>query len=147
MTSISIRLEVQLEGTTKFNIWKTRVINILNEHNLDSFVTTVIEAHTTNVGRTNYKKNQAKANRIIYDSVKENLMLVITPLRIAKECFDTLINIYEKKDPTRHAGRKNYKMNPAKENRIIYDCVKDNLMMVITPLKTENEYFDTHESV
>ena len=76
------------------------MINILSRHDLDSFVTTVIEEPTANVGRTNYKKNQAKAKMIIYDSVKENLMSVITPLKTTKECFETLTNIYEKKDPT-----------------------------------------------
>ena len=45
-------------------------------------------------------KNQAKEKRIIYDSMKDNLMSVITPLKTTKECFNTLTNIYEKKVPT-----------------------------------------------
>ena len=76
------------------------MINILEEHDIDSFVTSVIEEPTTNTGKKIYKKNQAKAKRIIYDSMKDNLMPVITPLKTAKECFDTLMNLYEKKDPT-----------------------------------------------
>ena len=52
---------------------------------------------TTNAGRNNYKKNRAKEKRIIYDSMKDNLMLVITSLKMEKEFFDTLTNIYEKK--------------------------------------------------
>ena len=80
MTSISVRLEDRLEGTSSSNTWRVRVINILEEHDLDSFVTIVIEETTTNVGRINYKKNQSKEKRIIYDSMKENLMSVITPL-------------------------------------------------------------------
>ena len=63
------------------------MINILVENDLDSFVTIVIKEPTTNTGRTNYKKNQSKENRIIYDSVKDNLMSVITPLKMAKKCF------------------------------------------------------------
>ena len=63
-------------------------------------MTYVIEEHTTNAGRTNYKKNQEYAKRIIYDSVKDNLMSVITPLKTTKECFDTLTNLYENKAPT-----------------------------------------------
>ena len=60
----------------------------------------MIKETTTNVGRTNYNKIQAKEKRIIYDSVKDNLMSVITPLKMTKECFDTLKNIYEKKAPS-----------------------------------------------
>ena len=85
------------------------MFNILEEHDLDSFVTSVIEEPTTNARRKNYKKNQAKENQIIYDSVKDNLMSVITPLKIAKECFDTLANLYEKKSPTqKRALKKSY---------------------------------------
>ena len=46
------------------------------------------------------EKKQAKAKRIIFDSVKDNLMLVIALLRTTKECFDALANLYEKKAPT-----------------------------------------------
>ena len=87
MDSISIQPEDRLEGTSNFNTWKARVFNILEEHDLDSFVTSVIEDPTTNAGRTNYKKNQAKAKQIIYESVKDNLMLVITPLKTTKVCL------------------------------------------------------------
>ena len=39
--------------------------------------------------------------------MKDNLMSVITPLKKAKECFDTLTNLYEKKDPTQKRALKN----------------------------------------
>ena len=83
------------------------MINILKEHDLDSFVTFMIEEPTTNAGRTNCNKNQAKENMIIYDSMRYNLISVITPLKTTKECFDTLTNIYEKKDPTQKRDLKN----------------------------------------
>ena len=83
------------------------MINILEERDLDSFVTSVIEEPTTNARRTNYKKNQAKEKRIIYDSMKDNLMSVITPLKTTKECFDIITNIYEKKYPTQKRALKN----------------------------------------
>ena len=100
MASISIWSEDRLKGTKNFNTWKARVINILEDHDRDSFVTTVIEEPTKITGRKNYKKNQSKENMIIYDYVKENLMLVITPLNKTKHCFDTLTNLYEKKAPS-----------------------------------------------
>ena len=107
MTSISVRPEDRLEGTSNFNTWKERVLNILKEHDLDYFVTSVVEEPKTNEKRVNYKKNQAKEKRIIYDSVKDNLMSVIAPLKMTKECFDTLTNIYEKKAPTQKRDLKN----------------------------------------
>ena len=93
MTSISIRLEDHLEGTPNFNTWRERVLNILEEHDLDSFVTYVIEDATTNEGRSNYKKNQENSKRSIFESVKDNLMSVITPLKMKNECFVTFVGL------------------------------------------------------
>lgn len=99
MTSISVKPQDMLEGASNFNIWKARILNILEEYDLDNFVTSVVEEPTTNAGRYAFKKNQAKAKRIIFNSVKDNIMTVLTPLKIAKECFDTLANMYETKAP------------------------------------------------
>ena len=90
-------MEDRLEGTSNFNTWKERVLNTLEEHDLDVYTTIVVEESTTNVGRFNFKKNQAKDDMIIYDLVKGNLMSMITLLKTTKECVDTLMNLYEKK--------------------------------------------------
>ena len=83
------------------------MINIVEVHDLDSFLSTMIEEPTTNAGRTNYKKNQAKTKRIIYDFVKDNFISVITPFKTTKECFDIHTNLYEKKAPTQKRALKN----------------------------------------
>ena len=120
MASISIQPEDRLKVTSNFNTWKARVFNILEEHDLDSFVTSMIKDPTTNAGSTNFKMNQAKAKQIIYDSIKDNLMSVITPLKTAKECFDTLMNLYENKDPTQKRDLKNklHDMNMEKDETV-----------------------------
>jgi hypothetical protein len=76
------------------------VFNILEEGDLDEMVTKVIEEPTSNRGRSTYKKRQSKAKRIIFDSVKDNMMPLIGHIRTAKELFDALENIYENKAPT-----------------------------------------------
>ena len=95
----SFILEERLEGSTNYNSWKARLMATQEENDLDDLVLNAIEGPTSNVGRIAFKKKQAKARRIIYDSVKETLMPTITPLKTAKECFDTLTNLYEKKAP------------------------------------------------
>ena len=80
---------------------------ILEENDIDRYVTSVVEEPSSNAGRTAYKKNQAKARRIIYDSVKEHLMPVITPLKTTKECFDTLVKLYKTKSPSQKRLLKN----------------------------------------
>lgn len=100
MTSILVRPEDRLDGVLNFSTWKVRVMNILEEHDLDQFVANELEIPTSAAGRSTFKKNQAKAKRIIFDSVKDSIMTVLTLLTIAKECFDTLTNLYEKKIPS-----------------------------------------------
>jgi hypothetical protein len=67
---------------------------------LDELITREIEEPTSNTSRAAYKKRHAKAKRIIFDSIKDNMMPLIGHLRTTKECFDALANLYEKKAPT-----------------------------------------------
>ena len=94
------RLEAKLYGSTNYNSWKARLTTILEENDLDEIVFNVSEEPTSNLGRLAYKRKQPKARRIIYDYVKETVMPNITALKTAKECFDTLANLYEKKAPS-----------------------------------------------
>jgi len=93
----SIRSEHRLEGSSNFNNWKARIIAILEEHDLDQYVITEVAEPTSAAGRASFKRNQGKARRILYDSVKENIMSIITPLKTTKECYDTLVKLYETK--------------------------------------------------
>ena len=84
MATNTFRPEENLEGSTNYNSWKARFTAILEENDLDDLVFNTIEEPTSNAGRIAFKKEQAKARRIIYDLVKETLMPTITSLKIAK---------------------------------------------------------------
>jgi hypothetical protein len=60
-SSILVSAEDRLEGDTNFNVWKLCITNILQEHDLEQYVTTVVEEPMNNAGRKNFKKIQAKA--------------------------------------------------------------------------------------
>jgi hypothetical protein len=94
--SILVRAEDRLEGVANFNVWKLRITNILQEHDLEQYVTTMVEEPGTNAGRTIFRKSQSKAKRIIFDLVKDSIMPTMTSLMTAKNCMDTLVNLYEK---------------------------------------------------
>ena len=101
MATNTFRPKEKLEGSSNYNSRKVRLTAILEENNLDDLVFNTIEEPTSNAGRITFKKKQAKARRIIYDSVKETLIPTITPLKTAKEYFDTLTNLYEKASNTK----------------------------------------------
>ena len=89
MASNTFRPEEILEGSANYNSWKARLMATLEENDLDDLVINAMDEPTSNAGRIAFKKKQAKARRVIYDLVKESLMPTITPLKTAKECFDT----------------------------------------------------------
>jgi hypothetical protein len=98
-SSISVKAEDRLKRVANFNVWKLWITNILQEHDLEQYVTTVVEEPTTNAGRAAFRKSQEKAKRIIFDSVKDSIMPTMTLLVTAKDCMDTLVNLYEKQAP------------------------------------------------
>jgi hypothetical protein len=98
--SISIRAEDSLEGATNFNVWKLQITNILQEHDLEEYVITVVEEPKNNARRAMFRRNQEKTKRIIFDSVKDSKIPAMTSLMTAKECMDTLVNLYEKHAPS-----------------------------------------------
>jgi hypothetical protein len=100
MVSSSVKVEDRLIGASNFNAWKCRIVNIFEENDLEELITRVIEEPTSNTTRATYKKKQTKAKRIIFDSVKDNMMPIIGHPRTAKDCFDALTNLYEKNEPT-----------------------------------------------
>jgi hypothetical protein len=96
------------------------VFNILEECDLYELVTRVIEEPTSNTDSETYKKRQDKSKIIIFDSVKENMMHLIGHLRIVKECFDALENLYENKASTQKRTLKKqlHTLNMGKEETI-----------------------------
>ena len=106
MASTSIKSKDRLKGASSSNALKSRVPTILEESDLDDLVARVVEEPTTSEGRTAFNKKYSKAKRVIFDSVKDNLMHVIALLRTTKECFDALASLYEKKAPTQRRALK-----------------------------------------
>lgn len=52
-----IQTEDRLDGSSNFSNWKARVITILEEHDINHYVTTIVAEPTSNVGRASFKRN------------------------------------------------------------------------------------------
>jgi hypothetical protein len=77
-------------------VWKLCITNILQELDLEQYVTKVVEEPTNNARRMAFRKIQENAKRIIFDSVKDSIMPAMTSLMISNDCMDTLVNLCEK---------------------------------------------------
>jgi hypothetical protein len=96
----TLRFEDKLDGALNFNTWKAKVFNLLEENDLDDYMTRVVEEPSDDNGKAAHKKNQEKSKRIIFDSVKDHFIPIISPLKTAKECFDALIKLFDTKTPS-----------------------------------------------
>jgi hypothetical protein len=135
-SSILVKAEDGLEGAANFNVWKLQITNILQEHDLEQYVTTMMEEPTNNAGRAIFRKSQAKTKRIIFDSVKDIIMPAMTSLMTAKDCMDTLVNLYEKQAPSQKRTLKhNLKyLKMEKGESVAYFCsriaqIRDHLLV------------------
>jgi hypothetical protein len=143
-SSILVRAKDRLEGATNFNVCKIFIKNILQEIDLEQYVTTVVEAPMNNVEIITFKKSQENAKRIIFDSVKDSIMPAMTSLMTAKDCMDTLVNLYEKQAPSqkRTLKHKLKYLNTEKGESVASFCsriaqIKDHLL--VTGVTVDND--------
>ena len=107
--TLSTKLDEKLEGVNNFQVWKYRVMLILEEHDLEGFIEADIPEP---------EGDEAKAKRIIADSIKDHLIPHVSSLRTPKEMFDPLSCLYEGKNINRkmtlRTQLKNVKMQDSK---------------------------------
>ena len=106
MATPPIKPEHMLQGSSNFSAWKTRVMNTFVEFDLDDLVTRDIEESTSGAGKSAFRKKQAKAKRIIYNSIKDSMMHLLQPLSTMKECMDALLKLYDTKAPSQKRSLK-----------------------------------------
>jgi len=104
--AITLRVEDRLDGVLNFNSWKVRIINMLEESDLGSYMTRVVEEPTNDDDKATLKKDQSKSNRIIYDYVKDHLIPIISPLKIVKDCYNALVKLFETNTPNQKRALK-----------------------------------------
>ena len=70
----SLRLEDKLEGANNFRSWRTRILFVLEENEIQNHVKTEITEPEGEEKKTKYRKNEGKAKRILIDLVKDHLI-------------------------------------------------------------------------
>ena len=81
------KLEDKLEGVDNFRAWKYRISLILEENDLDKYVTAEVPEPEGEKAKETHKKNMIKAKRIIVDSIKDHLIPHVSSLRHPSRCL------------------------------------------------------------
>jgi hypothetical protein len=97
----NVPMEDRLYGASNFNSWKSRLLITLEESDLMKFVEEFVPEPADASEKTQWKKNDATARKIIIYSVKDHLIPHISPMKTVKEMFDALNKLFESKNTNR----------------------------------------------
>ena len=100
MATPLVKPEHMLQGSSNYSAWKTRIMNNFLEFDLDDLVTRDLEEPTVGAAKSIFKRKQAKAKRLIIESIKDGMMPLLQPLATAKECMDALSKLYDTDAPS-----------------------------------------------
>ena len=81
------KLEDNIEGDENFRAWKYRISLILEENDLDKYVTEEVPEPEGEETKATHKKNMIKSKRIIADSIKDHLIPHVSSLRPVRRCL------------------------------------------------------------
>jgi hypothetical protein len=90
----SVPVEDRFDGASNLNSWKSRLLITLEESDLMKFVEEVVPEPDDASEKSQWKKNDARARKIIIYSVRDHLILHISKLKTTKEMFDALKNLF-----------------------------------------------------
>jgi len=82
-----------LEGVSNYVIWKTRILVVLEEYDLEAYVKSVVVAD--NDERKKYKAEQGKVKRLILDGVQYHVDSHLHDKDTTREMWESLSSLYE----------------------------------------------------
>ena len=86
----NVRVEDRLEGASNFFSWKTRIITILEELELEEYIEKEIPIPQDETEKLTWKRRNNKAKKIIVDSVKDHILPSISEIKSTHEVFKTI---------------------------------------------------------
>ena len=79
--SNNVRVEDRLEGASNFFSWKTRIITIPEELELENYIEKDIPIPQDETEKLTWKRRNNKARKIIVDSVKDHILPSISDIK------------------------------------------------------------------
>ena len=91
--------------------WKYRISLVLEENELDTYITEEVPVPEGDEVKALHKKNLVNAKRIIVDSIKDHFIPHVSSLKTPKEMFDSLTKLFEGKNINRKMTLRNQLKN------------------------------------
>ena len=106
-----IKIDENLEGGDKFRAWKYRISLVLEENELNSYISGEVPVPKEYEAKALHNKNVVKSNRIIVVSIKYQLIPHVSSLKTPKEMSDSLTKLFEGKNINRKMTLRNWLKN------------------------------------
>ena len=84
------QLDDKLGGANNFRAWKYRISLVLEENDLDKYISGEVPSPEGDEAKAIHKKNLVKSKRTIGNSIKDHLIPHVSSLKTPKEVFDAL---------------------------------------------------------
>ena len=110
------QLEDKLGGVDNFRAQKYKISLILEENDLDQFITKEVPEPEGDEAKDTHKRSMVKANRIIADSIKDHLIPHVSAFKTPKEVYDSLTKMFEGKNINRTMTLRNQPKNVKIQN-------------------------------
>ena len=91
-------LDDKLEGVDNFRSWKYRISLVLEENELESYITKEVPVPEGDEAKALHKNKYVMAKRIIADSIKDHLIPHVSSLKTPKSMFDSLTKLFKGKN-------------------------------------------------
>ena len=87
MASNRLRDQDRLEGASNYIIWKSRIEFVLDEHGLKALIDSAVAEPFDAAHLRQFKKNMARAKRLILDGVKDHIVPHIVAKNTTREMW------------------------------------------------------------
>ena len=83
-----------LEGADNFRSWKYRISLVLEENELDSYISEEVPVPEGDEAKSLHKNKFVMGKSIIDDSIKDHLIPQVSSLKTPKAMFDALTKLF-----------------------------------------------------
>jgi hypothetical protein len=101
MAIAPLRVEDRLDGASKILSWKKRVTLALKEYDLCELVDKIFTPLTDPKALDAQNKKELKVERVLLHFVNDHLIPHLNKKNMAKEMFDALVNLFQRKNMNR----------------------------------------------
>ena len=92
------QIEDKLGGADNFQAWKYIISQILEENDLDQFITGEVPKPEGDEAKASHKRSMDNPKRIIVVSIKDHFIPHVSSLKTPKEVYDALTKMFEGKN-------------------------------------------------